>query len=283
MINEQLQYSYGAVPELLIEYVKRSKPFTMMEDHYHSYYEIYYLQSGSRIYFIRDRSYTVEQGDLVFIPKNVLHKTMHAGKAGHARIVMNLDDTTLHRLAGSLVPLLLTPFEQENPIIRLPRSEQPALEALMKRLLSELQNKAAGYELMLEHATVELLLLAARYAQQHEPTPHHHLTPIHAKVSDIAQYINVHYAQPIHLDMLSEQFFISPYYLSRMFKQVTGFTFSDYLILTRVKEAERLLRETSVSITEVAAAVGFDNFSHFGKTFKKVTRLSPRDYRKLHR
>jgi len=281
-MSNEMQFSYGAVPELYIEYVKRSAPFTMTEDQYHPYYEIYYLLSGTRVYFVRDRSYAVEQGDLVFIPKHELHKTMHAGEASHERIIFHFDEATLQRLTGRHASYLLSPFQSGNPIIRLPRQEQLQLNGLMKRMLAELQQQPSGYEIIQEHAAAELLLIAARFAEQHERAPLHHPTPMHAKVSEIAQHINVHFAQPLRLTALSEQFFISPYYLSRMFKEVTGFTFSDYLVLTRVKEAERLLRETAASITDVAAQVGFDNFSHFGKTFKKITRLSPREYRKQH-
>jgi len=283
MSNETLMLSYGAIPELYIEYVKRSEPFTMAEDQYHAYYEVYYLLSGTREYFIRDRTYTVEQGDLVFIAKHMLHKTMLAGEPAHERVILHFDDSALQRLAGKHTSLLLSAFEQDSPLIRLTRHEQFQLHELMKRMLLELQLQPSGYDLMLEHAAVQLLLMAARCAEQQQPAPQQHPSPIHAKVSEVAQYINVHYAEPIQLSMLSDLFFISPYYLSRMFKEVTGFTFSDYLILTRVKEAEARLRESSSSITEIAASVGFDNFSHFGKTFKKITRLSPREYRNQHR
>lgn len=88
--------------------------------------------------------------------------------------------------------------------------------------------------------------------------------------------INESYAEPLSLQGLAERFYVSPYHLSRTFKEATGFTFTDYVNLTRIKEAQRLLRETALSVTEVAAASGFDNFSHFGKTFKNITLLTPR-------
>jgi transcriptional regulator GlxA family with amidase domain len=76
---------------------------------------------------------------------------------------------------------------------------------------------------------------------------------------------------------------MSPYYISRMFKEVTGFSFVHYLNLIRVKEAQRLLQRTEMKITDVALSVGFDNFSHFGKTFKSITQTTPREYRKQQR
>ncbi|WP_139993761.1 helix-turn-helix transcriptional regulator [Paenibacillus paridis] len=273
-------YSFGSTPELYVEYLKRSAPFTMADDHYHDYYELYYMLSGQRIYFIRDRSYSIEQGDLVFIHKHELHKTMQTGDAAHERFVIHFDDAMIGRLAGIHADLLLSPFRQASPILRLPRQEQLAVDQLMRRMLAEIRDRPAGCELYPPHAITELLLLAARYMEKHEPAPPHHATPMHAKISEIIRYINAHFGEPLRLNGLAGQFFISPYYLSRMFKKITGFAFSDYVILTRIKEAQRLLRETSSSITDIAASVGFDNFSHFGKTFKKITRLSPREYRK---
>lgn len=282
MSNQHETYSFGSIPELFVEYMKRSEPYTMAYDHYHDYYEIYYMLSGERIYFIRDRSYSVEQGDIVFINKHELHKTMHTGDAAHERVIIHFDDTLISGLPAKHADFLLCPFRQQSHIIRLPRQEQLAAEQTVRKMLTEIGNKPTGYELVPNLAVTELLLIAARYLQQHDPAPLHHSTPMHAKISEVIRYINAHFADPLRLGALADQFFISPYYLSRMFKEITGFAFSDYVILTRIKEAQRLLRETDRSITDIAAAVGFENFSHFGKTFKKITRSSPRDYRKHH-
>ncbi|MGO4543475.1 AraC family transcriptional regulator [Paenibacillus sp. 2TAB23] len=280
MTNPFETCSFGSTPELYVEYTKRSTPYTMADDHYHDYYEIYYMLSGQRIYFIKDRSYSIEQGDLVFIRKHELHKTMQVGYDSHERLILHFDDFMLQRLAGAHAGLLLSAFNETAPIIRLPRQELLAMDQLMRKLLTEIKEEAPGYELIPPHALTMLLLTAARHIQQHEPVPMHHATPMHAKITEITRYINGHFAESLRLSTVAEHFFISPYYLSRMFKEITGFAFSDYIIITRIKEAQRLLRETDSSVTDIAAAVGFDNFSHFGKTFKKMTRHSPRDYRK---
>lgn len=278
--QEPYSYSFGDTPELYVEYMKRSEAFTMSVDHYHAYYEIYYMLSGKRLYFIRDRSYAVEQGDLVFIPKHELHKTMHAGEAAHERVIIHFDDATVEKWSSEHFGYLLSSFRQDSPIIRLPLSEQNRVEQLIRQLLSEIEIKPTGYELIPGPAITELLLIAARYVEQHDFAPMQHETPMHAKITEVVRHINTSYAEPLRLGDLSERFFISSYYLSRMFKEITGFAFSDYVVLTRIKEAQRLLRDSDSSISEIAVAVGFENFSHFGKMFKKIARQSPRDYRK---
>lgn len=275
-------FSYGSTSSLYVEYVKRSEPYTMSIDHFHSYYEIYYLLSGSRVYFVKDRTFRVEQGDLVFIDKSVVHKTLQGPLAPeHERIVIHFTDAYLEGVAGSNSALLLEPFRQASPVIRLPRSELRSADTVIRRLLGEIRLKPAGYELVPPAAVTELLLATSRSLRENA-----HIgldgdtSPKHAKIFEIVRYLNEHYDEPVKLGEIAADFYISPYHLSRSFREVTGFTFSDYLLLTRVKEAQRQLKETELPIAGIAASCGFDNFSHFGKMFKKITRQSPREYRK---
>lgn len=281
-MREYESAAYGSETELFLEYVKRSGPFGMGADHFHPYYEIYYLLSGSRIYFIRDRAYPVEAGDLVFIPSYDLHKTTPSrrNEYTHDRLVIHFDDKYARRTFGAHADLLLSVFAQPYRVIRLPDDERRHLAGLMGRVVKELTARPPGFELMLAGAVVETMLTTARCLLAHEPVDTGYATPMHAKISEIVRYVNASFRESLRLEALAAHFYISPHYLSRKFRQATGFTFTDYLALVRVKEAQRLLRDTPLKIAEVAAAAGFPDFSQFGKTFRKVARLSPRDYRK---
>ncbi|PEE73423.1 hypothetical protein COM81_28730 [Priestia megaterium] len=103
---------------------------------------------------------------------------------------------------------------------------------------------------------------------------------LHEKVSEIVRYINNHYMDLLTLHSLSKQFHISPYYLSRIYKKGTGFSFVEYLNQVRINEAQKLLKTTSLSVTSIAEKVGYENPTHFGRVFKKVTGISPLKYRK---
>ncbi|PRX62449.1 AraC-like protein [Cohnella sp. SGD-V74] len=266
-----------------IEYVRRTRPFTMDVHHFHSYFELYCLLSGTRDYFVRDSTYAVEAGDLVFIGPNALHRTLLAGDPAHERIVVHIDDRYVRDALGEHAELLLGPFEAAAPIVRLRGEQRLRLDALTSRMLEELRTRPPGFELALKTAVAELLLLSARAVHAGHAPEASLSSPMHRKMSEIVRYLNASYGEPIKIGELAERFYISPYHMSRSFKAATGFTLIDYLNLTRVKEAQRLLRETQLPITEIAARTGFDNFSHFGKTFKKITRASARDYRKEHR
>lgn len=82
--------------------------------------------------------------------------------------------------------------------------------------------------------------------------------------------------------MLAQKFFISSYYLSHQFKDVTGFTLTDYIQMTKVRNVQAMLINTSIPITEAALNCGFNSFSQFNRVFRKHIGLSPSQYRKRH-
>lgn len=265
-----------------LEFDRRRGHYSMATDHYHREYELYYLFSGQRNYFIKDDVYQVQSGDLVFIESNAVHKTSDSGAPNHERIVLYFAPSYFDDLPAEERDLLLSPFLQEFPLLRLNLQEQLQLEALFHTLLTELNEQQPGFRLRISHIASELLLYTARSFLKLESLPKQESSSVQRKISDVVRYINLHFGEPLELEELSRHFFISKSYLSRMFKQVTGFGFAEYVNLTRVKEAERLLRETDHSITHVSELAGFDNFSHFGKMFKRLTGLTPRAYRESH-
>lgn len=266
-----------------IEFDRRTGHYSMATDHYHSEYEIYYLFNGVRNYFIKDSAYQVLSGDLVLVDSDAVHKTSDPGVPHHERIVIYFSPFYFDRLTEEERGLLLAPFSQGYPVLRLNLQERLQAEDLFGTLLAELNGQPPGYRLRIRHMAGELLLFAARCFLKRSSLPEQEPTPVQRKVSDITRYINLHFSEPLELESLARQFFISKSHLSRMFKEVTGFGFAEYVNITRIKESERLLRETKHSITRVSELAGFDNFSHFGKMFKRLSGLTPRAYRKLNR
>lgn len=278
----QVISTYGTFDQMpFVERVARRGHFTMDTEHFHAYYELYYLHAGQRLYFIEDRTYRIDPGDLVIIGRGVMHKTLDAGVPAHERTVIHVTDAFLDQTAYSEEDrtLLRRPFAAANPVLRLSGQQRLELDALCESLTREASERAEGCGMLVRHRVAELLVLASRATSREQAAPFEPLSPVHAKMTDVVRHINASYAEPLSLGELAERFYLSPWYLSRVFKEATGFALSEYINLTRVREAQRLLRETPLGITEIAAAVGFDNFSHFGKTFKRIAGLAPRLYR----
>ena len=97
-------------------------------------------------------------------------------------------------------------------------------------------------------------------------------------VDKVNQYIHDHYMDNIDRSKIASEFFLTPDYLGKLYKKKTGIAIKSYINEYRIEKAKELLKTSDKSISEVAVAVGFDNFSYFSTLFKKITGVSPKDY-----
>jgi YesN/AraC family two-component response regulator len=103
---------------------------------------------------------------------------------------------------------------------------------------------------------------------------------IFGTITEIQNYIAQHFREHLLLDNIAKTYYVSKYYLSRKFKEITGRGFKNYLILYRISEAQQLLRYTNKPVSEISAAVGYENTEHFIRVFHETQGLSPLQYRK---
>ncbi|TLS49518.1 helix-turn-helix domain-containing protein [Paenibacillus antri] len=266
MAEHQFRTDDGAIQ---VDYTRRIGYYSMDEDHAHDGYELYYLFEGERDYFIRDRTYRVRAGEFVFIEKGELHRTLDTGVPDHERVVLNFAETAM----GTF------PLPTESGVFRLPPQERWKGEALAREMIDESRGAAPGRDAMLEALLRQLLLLVFRAAAE-RPVDEAAPSAVHRTMSEVAAYVGERYAEPLLLKDVAERFFVSPYYLSRKFKACTGFGFAEYVQLVRVREAQRLLRETNLKMIDIAERIGIGPAAQFHKLFKKVCGCSPLQYRK---
>ena len=95
----------------------------------------------------------------------------------------------------------------------------------------------------------------------------------------IRRYIEEHYAENLSLRDLAELVNANEYYLSHTFKKVTHYSPQQYILRRRIGKAQCLLIYTSMTLTEIAARVGYDDSNYFSRIFKKIIGMSPRLYR----
>ncbi|MCJ7839410.1 AraC family transcriptional regulator [Lederbergia sp. NSJ-179] len=280
-----INFSYKKPEDPLhISHRKRDTKDAMPEYHSHvDHYEVYYLMNGKRKYFIKDKTYHVNPGNLVFIHKGVLHRTFHVDDYEHERLLINFTDQFFAGEKESYASLLQSVFKQ-TLIIELNRHEQQEFEHILFTMIREMQIADEGFELYLKTLLLQLLISSVRFLNRNSAEVQEFTGSVYHKMTDIIHYINKHYSSSnLTLDSVAGQFFISSYYLSRIFKKATGFTYSEYLNHVRIQEAQRLLRESNMKVIDIAGKVGFNSLTHFGRVFKNSTRYTPSAYRKLHR
>lgn len=94
----------------------------------------------------------------------------------------------------------------------------------------------------------------------------------------VINFINSNYMSKITLEQAAKEVFFTSQYLSKIFKEETGFTFKQYLNYTRIERSKALLKEDELPHSEIAYLVGFSDQSHFSRSFKKETGMSPKTY-----
>jgi AraC-like DNA-binding protein len=255
----------------------------MPTHHYHDFYEIYYLVSGTRTYFIKDRTYTIRKGDLVFIDSYELHRTGDTDNPEHERILIYLSKEWLASLGGEFASLLLAPFRRKQHTLSLKLSDQTAVEQLLFAMMAEKGQKPPGWELQLQALLMQFTIHCGRLATEEPAGAPESYHPLQRKMTEITGFINQHYKNNLTLATISETFAISPSYFCRNFKEFSGFTFVEYLNTIRIREAQRLLRETKAKVIDISEQAGFESIAHFGRVYKQLTKQSPLKYRQMAR
>ncbi len=268
---------------LSISSTKRDYQFSMLHQHFHDTYELYYMEEGDCYYFIDKHVFYVPAGSVVFVNREQIHKTSSASSTAISRILLQLSPEVFR-------PFLLR-LGIHNPdelfltccgVHVLSEENNKLVLVLLTTIREELQKKQDKYDLLVMLKVAELLLLI--YRTSNETLPEHKetfsLSEKHNKIQEIIDYLSTHLEENRSLEQLAADFFISKSYLTRIFKETTGFTITEYQNLMRIRKAKKLLKTSSYSVTEIAALVGFDSITYFERIFKKLTGLSPKKYQK---
>ena len=105
------------------------------------------------------------------------------------------------------------------------------------------------------------------------------LSPLSSTTSKALSYLSEHYMDKITLRDLASRLFVSDSYLSKLFRQELGTSFTDYLNKNRVEHSIELMQTTDLSLLEISGMVGFEDQSYFTKVFKRITGETPRQYK----
>ena len=123
----------------------------------------------------------------------------------------------------------------------------------------------------------ELLILLYRRHSHRFPIPD---KPVQESIYQVQKYIDQNFAQDIKIKELAEKFYINFYYLSHTFKELTGYSPKQYLLLNRLTYSKELLAQTSLSVGEIAMRCGFSDANSFIRTFRRHYGTTPSQYRR---
>jgi two-component system response regulator YesN len=98
-------------------------------------------------------------------------------------------------------------------------------------------------------------------------------------IKKVQQYIKNNFNRKITLEEAAKYVYVSPQYLSKKFKEVTGENFIDYVLETKIKRSKALLRNSNMRVKDISVQLGFTDYTYFCKVFKKYENITPLQYR----
>lgn len=275
---------YARTEGIELERMIRKGHFNMHGKHFHNQYEIFYLLEGERRFFFDNRSYLVKGGSLILVDENSIHMTTANSEQeiGHDRIILYVERDKMKEFDRLFPNLNLVKFfHQHYGVFPLNERQQREFIDLYIRLQDEFDSRKRNYRAMIETEIIQYFICFMR--ENHTPAIEDTDVSAPSKYQNIyavADYISEHFDETITLDLLADQFYISKYYLSRTFKEITGYGISEYLNIHRIREAKRLLEETDLSVQQIARKLGYESITYFEKVFKTYMTMSPLKYRK---
>lgn len=253
----------------------RDPYFRTMEFHAHDFLELYYFLDGSVTYYIEDQVYDLCPGDLLIIPAGKMHRPVIANEhAAYERMVLWITPQYLQGIdspAGDLQKNLQKVGEH-GYCVPFRGDETVFVTALLKKLLYMQKNDTdpkfcAG--------AVELYLWTIFRSYGVIDTTHRNETQV---IPQVIRYITEHFSEPLTLEDIAAEFFVSKSYLNRHFKAYTNSTVYAYIMALRLTHARRMLREGTPAV-EAGRECGFSDYSTFYKAFKTQTGLSPQQFK----
>lgn len=273
----------GTTDHFFVERIARNNPFTMETSHIHDEYELYYLIEGSGAYHIDGKEFSIKKGNLVVLNKNLIHRTFYEPDQAHERFLIEFKSNRITQQLEKFLNLELNNFFQKyTGIYFVEPDQQLQILDLFKTILTETQQKTDHYQQVIALKLTELFLTIMRLERSYSGDKHEN--PLKSTKERLVQkaivFIHQHLTEEIQLQSIANALYVNKSYLSRVFKESTTLTTSEYINLERIRIAKRYLKISSLSIEEVAQDVGYRQNSYFIKVFKKYTELTPLQYRK---
>lgn len=251
--------------------------------HLHDELELLFCIEGSiRIDFITD-STVISAGDVIFINERTPHKTAAIAPRNRAPLLQVSLRSLLRKASQSHNHYLSAFLNEQIPsffVFKKGSNTAAELTGYYHAMEAELNGRRPAYQ---DYIKGYIYLTISALERQNVLTDSNQLYHSESirRLEPVFQYICQHYDQPVTLEDMSRTMNLNPSYLCRMFKQATGSTINSYLNFVRIYEAEKLLRTSSMSITEIGMATGFSDPVYFDRVFKRFKGCTPSAYKRF--
>ncbi len=253
---------------------------------YHSHKEwteITVVLSGKTVYRVEDETFVMEAGDILICNPGVLHQNLlRADEQPSVQFFAGFSDYHFKGQEPNVFPT-----KKGSYILRLSSESKREVQRLCYEAEAENEAGRPGKYFVLKAYLMQILLLMVRETIEYPRNASNGYNfETYGKsyaVKRIINYMNENYEKKISLDQIAHNMYLSPVYVSKIFKEETGESPINYLIKIRLEKAKTILeRGEGGSIKNIANEVGYEDVYHFSKLFKKYYGVSPLNYKKGH-
>ena len=258
------------------------KPTEARLPHTHEYFQIYYVERGRLIHYLNGRESTLTRGDAFIIPPRTVHHIF-------------ADDNTVFYSFSFMEDFIIGSAERNKLVrsffgvissneelrikITLPDDEILSAESIMENISREFHKKLFGYEDTVRAYTVLLITLFARNYMKDSVNTGSEIGSVRDTVLSAVKYIEANFTEHLSLDELVEQLAVSKSTFCKLFFDITGKTYNDFVNSKRIGQAQKYLKR-GYRATAVWGLVGYRDPSTFYRNFVKLVGVTPHRFAK---
>ena len=272
-MDESLEYLYDPIQMDLL-YLHRVTTYNMGTFyHRHNGYELYIFLRGNVNFYIENRCYHLERGDLIVLSPEEMHRSFALDKDEYERITINLQKSYLNRLSTSSTNLSAC-FDHrpkgKGNIVHLNEEELKQFLYITAQLEQLLLTSDYGADIMRNMLVARLLLMTNLAFKDTDFVPTDIMPEL---VRNTMDYIEANLTEALTLQHLSKKL-LPTAVISAVNSKHTGLTIRNYILNRRIELAKICLSE-GMSITETCYHSGFGDYANFIRSFTKLVGTSP--------
>lgn len=241
------------------------KPGVYFTPHWHEHIEIHYFMEGRGVIKCNQKPFEVKEGSLVIINSSELHEGISYTKVCDSLVLIFEMDAFSKETANF------------NAIFQTIITDDSVINELLQSMYREDMEKQLGYKMALRGKIYELITYLLRNYVVENLSNRENSKRIQnlTRLNTVLQYIENNYTDPITIGALAELIHLSEYRFCHLFKESIGQSPLSYINEVRLKKAHHLLEQKEMTIAEVAATVGFQDYNNFGRLFRKMYGYAP--------
>lgn len=254
--------------------VDGSKYVHKTEYHCHDFTELSIITSGTVNYLIENENYTLYKGQVIIFKPGIYHKELLDKNSKCSELHIGINNVVFQKLTDYFDGL-----QGEDIILTLTKYEDEFMKCC-EEIAKEQRDRKSGYSFVLKSLIMKLLVILFREIDSESATNNSSGYSLESRekksiVNLIVKYLEENYTKEISLDSISKNMYLSPVYISKVFKEEMKDSPINYLIKIRLAKAKKLLSETKLPIKTVAKSVGYTDPYYFSKIFKKYYGFPP--------